>query len=94
MYKTRANNQTYTPPPILNIQYPNQTRVLDYGLAQHPEFLAEPEYVLALLDILLQLHDDQNYRGLCDRCVDCVWCVFVGVGVNRLPWAVKSQPLS
>ena len=42
-------------------------RVLDYGLAQHSQFLQEPEYVLATLDLLIQLHDDQNVRGLCDR---------------------------
>lgn len=42
-------------------------RILEYGLAQHPDFLSQAEYVLALLDLLLQLHDDQRYRGLCDR---------------------------
>lgn len=57
-------------PPLTDLLPPTNliNRVLDYGLAQHPDFLGQPEYVLALLDILLQLHDDQHYRGLCDRC--------------------------
>jgi hypothetical protein len=77
---------TYTHPPIyLSIYAHRHNRVLEYGLAQHPAFLSEPPFVLALLDIMLQLHDDQGYRALCDRCVDrvcaivcvCVWGVFV-----------------
>jgi hypothetical protein len=69
----------YTNPfhPLTHLQPnrspPQKTKpysVLEYGLAQHADaFLSEPDYILALLDVLLQLHYDQAYRGLCDRWV-------------------------
>ena len=42
-------------------------KVLDHGLSQHSSFLLEPEYVLATMDLLISLHDEQNVRGLADR---------------------------
>lgn len=42
-------------------------RVLEYGLRQHPEFVQEVEYVCAFTDLLAQLHDEKNLRGLYDR---------------------------
>jgi len=42
-------------------------RVLDYGLSEHPEYIEEPEYVLGFTDLLIQMHDDCNVRGIFDR---------------------------
>ncbi|KAM3574200.1 hypothetical protein VYU27_003841 [Nannochloropsis oceanica] len=42
-------------------------KVLDHGLSQHSSFLLEPDYVIATMDLLISLHDEQNVRGLADR---------------------------
>ncbi|TFJ80783.1 hypothetical protein NSK_007960 [Nannochloropsis salina CCMP1776] len=42
-------------------------RVLDHGLSLHSSFLTEPEYVVATMEVLIRLQDEQNVRSLADR---------------------------
>ncbi|KAG5181681.1 hypothetical protein JKP88DRAFT_320738, partial [Tribonema minus] len=40
---------------------------LEYGLGRHGSFIAEPEYILAYVDVLLHMRDEANLRVLLER---------------------------
>lgn len=50
-----------------SLQHVQAQRVLEYGLSRHGSFVAEPEYVLAYVDVLLYMRDEANLRVLLER---------------------------